>query len=190
MPFFKSAEHRGTSSQLPESCRTNLVQLHSNGGGKRQSMGKSLYKTGYLLSPHKAGHGRHFLLIITKKAIVCQRNFSTRSWVCFGSFSAGIRGIFGLEVERGCFQRFGKARQVFLRLIRAHRFLPPPSAYHKSKLSITAIFLQFLEAQKVFDIQNIYFPCIPIYIRRHRSGQRYSFVNRLRCTRDQIREVA
>jgi hypothetical protein len=40
-----------------------------------------------------------------------------------GAFSAGIRGIFGLEVERGRFQRFAEVRQAFLRLIRAHRFL-------------------------------------------------------------------
>jgi hypothetical protein len=43
----------------------------------------------------------------------------------WGAFSAGIRGIFGLEVERGRFQRFAEVRQAFLRLIRAHRFLPP-----------------------------------------------------------------
>jgi len=34
-------------------------------------------------------------------------------------------GIFGVEVAKGCFQRFGEARQAFLRLIGAHRFLPP-----------------------------------------------------------------
>jgi hypothetical protein len=30
-----------------------------------------------------------------------QRNFSTRSWVWVGAFSAGIRGILEVEVERG-----------------------------------------------------------------------------------------
>jgi hypothetical protein len=61
----------------------------------------------------------------TKKAIVCQRNIGARSWVYFEGFSAGIRGIFGVEVERGRFQRFAEVRQAFLRLIGAHRFLPP-----------------------------------------------------------------
>jgi hypothetical protein len=31
----------------------------------------------------------------------------------------------GVEVKRGGFQRLGEAGQAFLRLIRAHRFLPP-----------------------------------------------------------------
>ena len=35
-------------------------------------------------------------------------------------------GNLGVEVERGRFQRFTEVRQAFLRLIRAHRFLPPP----------------------------------------------------------------
>ena len=55
-----------------------------------------------------------------------QGNFSTRSCVCLGAFSAGIRGILGVEVERGCLQRFDEDRQAFLRLIGAHRFLPRP----------------------------------------------------------------
>ena len=42
-----------------------------------------------------------------------------------GAFSAGIRGIFGVDVARACFQRLGEAHQAFLRLIGAHRFLPP-----------------------------------------------------------------
>lgn len=53
-------------------------------------------------------------------------NFSTRSWVCFGAFSAGLRGVFGVEVERGLVQRFAEVRQASLRLSRAHWFLPPP----------------------------------------------------------------
>ena len=32
-------------------------------------------------------------------------------------------GIFGVEVAKGCFQRFGEARQAFLRNIEARRFL-------------------------------------------------------------------
>jgi hypothetical protein len=40
---------------------------------------------------------------IQKEAIVRQGNFSTstRTGACLGGFSAGIRWIFGLEVERG-----------------------------------------------------------------------------------------
>jgi hypothetical protein len=49
---------------------------------------------------------------------VFQGNFSTKSWVWFGAFSEGIRGIFGVEVERGRFQRSDEARQALLRLIR------------------------------------------------------------------------
>jgi hypothetical protein len=56
---------------------------------------------------------------------ILEQYFRTRSWVCFGSFSAGIRGVFGVEVERGRIQRFAEVRQAFLRLIRTHRFLPP-----------------------------------------------------------------
>jgi hypothetical protein len=33
--------------------------------------------------------------------------------------------IFEVEVERGRFQRFAEVRQALLRLIRAHRLLPP-----------------------------------------------------------------
>jgi hypothetical protein len=36
----------------------------------------------------------------TKKVIVRQEDFGTRSWICYRAFSAGIRGIFGLEGER------------------------------------------------------------------------------------------
>jgi hypothetical protein len=42
-----------------------------------------------------------------------------------GVFSAGIGGIFGLEMERGGFQRFAEIRRAFLRLIGASRLLPP-----------------------------------------------------------------
>jgi len=38
-----------------------------------------------------------------------------------GAFSAGIWGVLGVEVKRGCWQRFAEVRQAFLRLIRAHR---------------------------------------------------------------------
>ncbi len=34
-------------------------------------------------------------------------------------------GIFGVEVGRGCLQRFDEDRQAFLGLIGTHRFLPP-----------------------------------------------------------------
>jgi hypothetical protein len=37
----------------------------------------------------------------------------------------GGSGGFRVEVERGRFPRFAEVRQVFLRLIRAHRLLPP-----------------------------------------------------------------
>jgi hypothetical protein len=40
----------------------------------------------------------------------------------FGAVSAGIRGIFGVEVERGCLQRFDEDRQAFLRLTGAQLF--------------------------------------------------------------------
>ena len=43
----------------------------------------------------------------------------------FGAVSAGIRGILGVEVGRGCLQRFDEDRQAFLRLIGAHP-LPRP----------------------------------------------------------------
>ena len=56
---------------------------------------------------------------------MCQGKLRTRSWVSLEAFSAGIRGIFGVEVERGRFQRFAEVRQAFLKLIRPHRFLPP-----------------------------------------------------------------
>jgi hypothetical protein len=42
-----------------------------------------------------------------------------------GCLFSGVSGVFGVEVERGRFQRFAEVRQAFLRLIRAHRFLPP-----------------------------------------------------------------
>jgi len=45
---------------------------------------------------------------------VCQGNFTTRSWVCLGAFSAGFRGVFGVEVERGRFQRSGEGGFSYL----------------------------------------------------------------------------
>ena len=39
-----------------------------------------------------------------KKGTVCQGNSSTRYWVCWGAFSGGGRGVFGVEVERAGFQ--------------------------------------------------------------------------------------
>jgi len=55
---------------------------------------------------------------------VCQGDFSTKSWVCLWAFSAGSRGVFGVEVEWGRFQTLDEACQAVLRLIGAHRFLP------------------------------------------------------------------
>jgi hypothetical protein len=49
------------------------------------------------------------------------------SWVCLEAVSARVWGISGVDVRGGSeggVQRFGEARQAFLRLIRAHRFLP------------------------------------------------------------------
>jgi len=43
----------------------------------------------------------------------------------FGGLFGRDSRDFGVEVERGRFQRFAEVRQAFLRLIRAHRFLPP-----------------------------------------------------------------
>ena len=43
----------------------------------------------------------------------------------------GALGIFGLEVERGNFQRSGEARQAVLRRIRAHRLLPSPKTLNE-----------------------------------------------------------
>ena len=51
----------------------------------------------------------------------------TRSCVCWGTFSAGIGGISGVDV-RGCGeggQRLRNSRQAFLRVIRAPRSLTP-----------------------------------------------------------------
>jgi hypothetical protein len=53
------------------------------------------------------------------------REFEHKILGLFGAVSAGIRGILGVEVGRGCLQRFDEDRQAFLRLIGAHRFLPP-----------------------------------------------------------------
>ena len=65
-----------------------------------------------ILNPAQILIGTRFLVFgVYWKGNCAARDFSTRSWVCFRAFSAGIWGIFGVEVERGCFQRFGKARQ-------------------------------------------------------------------------------
>jgi hypothetical protein len=51
-------------------------------------------------------------------------------------FSRGAEE-FGAEVERMCVQPLGKAQQVFLRLIRTRRFLPPPILHLFSRLKIS-----------------------------------------------------
>jgi len=61
----------------------------------------------------------------TKKAILCQGILAQVLGFVLGAFSAGIRGILGIGVERGRFQRSGEALEAVLRLIWAHRFLPP-----------------------------------------------------------------
>ena len=54
------------------------------------------------------------------------KGFLSEHLAVVGGFSAGVRGNWGVEVRRGRFQLFGEAPQAFLRLILAHRFLPPP----------------------------------------------------------------
>jgi hypothetical protein len=51
--------------------------------------------------------------------LVFDKSEGGQACVClglFGVFSAGIRGIYGLEVERGRLQRSGEAYQAFLSL--------------------------------------------------------------------------
>jgi hypothetical protein len=58
-----------------------------------------------------------------------------------GGLFSGIRGLFGVEVERGRLQRSSEARQAFLRLIWARRLLPPPilHLFLRLKVSIPGI---------------------------------------------------
>jgi hypothetical protein len=49
----------------------------------------------------------------------------------------GIRGILGVEVGRGRFQRLGEDRQAFLRLTGAHRFLLPPIPHLLLRLKVS-----------------------------------------------------
>ena len=46
-------------------------------------------------------------------------------------------GVFGVEVERGRFQRFDEVWQTLLRLIRAHRFLLPPVPHLLLRLKVS-----------------------------------------------------
>jgi hypothetical protein len=66
-------------------------------------------------------------LNIQKRELCVKGNCAQRDKILglFWAVSAGIRGIFGVEVGRGCLQRFDEDRQAFWRLIRTHRFLPP-----------------------------------------------------------------
>ena len=59
---------------------------------------------------------------------MCQGNFGTTSWVCFGCLFTGVSGVFSVEVARVRFQGLGKPRHTALRPIRAHQFLPPAAA--------------------------------------------------------------
>jgi len=71
--------------------------------------------------------------------------------------SAGIRGVFGVEVGRGCLQRFDGDRQAVLRLIRAHRFLLPPIPHLLLRLKVSipgivgVVFQDGLDGLPVFD---------------------------------------
>jgi len=66
-------------------------------------------------------------------------------------------------VGRGCLQRFGEDSEAFFRLIGVPRFLRLPSAYHKSKLLITAICAVSRFLKKGYDIIQ-YYPII--FLRR------------------------
>jgi hypothetical protein len=80
--------------------------------------------------------GHEILILIDKNLLWGRLNIQKRK-LCvkgilaqdlgfvLGGFSAGIRGILGIAVERGRFQRSGEALQEVLRLIRAHRLLQP-----------------------------------------------------------------
>jgi len=52
-----------------------------------------------------------------------------------GLFQAEGRN-FGIEAGRERFQALAEARQAFLRLLRAHRFLPPPIAHICLRLKV------------------------------------------------------
>jgi len=58
----------------------------SGGGKRRQERIASDNSLDFMLAP-----------------LIYQVIFGTRSWVCFGAFSARIRGFVRVEVERGCF---------------------------------------------------------------------------------------
>ena len=96
--------------------------------------------SGWLLnqldSPDFAWRTKNSLLGIveyTGKAIVCQGNFSTRSWVCLGAFSAGIRGVFGVEVEG----RFSMIWRGSSGVFEAHPGTPVPSTPYSPFFFIT-----------------------------------------------------
>jgi hypothetical protein len=46
--------------------------------------------------------------IYEKGNCVLRKFLQQDPWVCLGAFSAGIRGIFGVEVASGYFQRLGQ----------------------------------------------------------------------------------
>ncbi|MDP3038651.1 MAG: hypothetical protein Q8O18_02120, partial [Deltaproteobacteria bacterium] len=61
-----------------------------------------------------------------QKRQLCVKGFLAQDLgFVLGRFQRGFGRILGVEVERRRFRPLGEARQAFLRLIRAHRFLPP-----------------------------------------------------------------
>jgi len=69
------------------------------------------------------------------------RDFYYNIWGCLGAFSTGVRGNLSGEVGRERFQPFGEAPQGVLRVIRAHRFLPPsiPHLFLVLKVSLPGV---------------------------------------------------
>ena len=68
--------------------------------------------------------------------------------MCQGDFAHNIWGLGGVSFQRGAvefgdrggeghFQPFGEAAQAFLRLLRAHRFLPSPICHLCLRLKVS-----------------------------------------------------
>jgi len=62
---------------------------------------------------------------------------NTPSWGWWGASSTGVGGNLGMDLGRGCFQPFGEAPRAVLRLIQAHRFLPPPTPHLCLRLKVS-----------------------------------------------------
>jgi hypothetical protein len=76
-------------------------------------------KTGrpYVISPRKIDKNSVWGGLNIQKRRLCFKGILAQDLgFVLRAFSAGIRGIFGLEAERGRFQRFAEVRQAFLRL--------------------------------------------------------------------------